>query len=53
MEPNRKLFPDHLLFILHGALVMGAGSLWPALGMFYFLNYFEAPQVINIINKKN
>jgi len=21
LEPNRKLFPDHLPFILHGALV--------------------------------
>jgi hypothetical protein len=28
MEPNRKLFPDHLPFILGGALV-GAGSRWP------------------------
>ncbi len=28
LEPNRKLFPDHLSSILHGALV-GAGSLWP------------------------
>ncbi len=28
LEPNRKLFPDHLPFILPGALV-GAGSLWP------------------------
>jgi len=27
LEPNRKLFPDHLPFILQGALV-GAGSLW-------------------------
>jgi hypothetical protein len=25
LEPNRKLFPDHLPFIFHGALV-GAGS---------------------------
>jgi len=31
LEPNRKLFPDHLSFILHGAL-MGAGSLWPGKG---------------------
>ncbi len=28
LEPNRKLFSDHLSFILHGALV-AAGSLWP------------------------
>jgi hypothetical protein len=28
LKPNRKLLPDHLSFILHGALV-GAGSLWP------------------------
>jgi hypothetical protein len=28
MEPNRKLFADHLPFILHRVLV-GAGSLWP------------------------
>jgi hypothetical protein len=28
LEPNRKLFPDHTPFILHGVLV-GAGSLWP------------------------
>ncbi len=28
LEPNRKLFPDYLSFILPGALV-GAGSLWP------------------------
>jgi hypothetical protein len=27
LKPNRKLFPDHLSFILHGALVV-AGSLW-------------------------
>jgi hypothetical protein len=27
LKPNRKLFPDHLAFILHGALV-GAGSQW-------------------------
>jgi len=28
VKTNRKLFPDHLPFILHGVLV-GAGSLWP------------------------
>ncbi len=28
LEPNRKLFPDHLPFHFHGAL-LGAGSLWP------------------------
>ncbi len=28
LELNRKLFPHHLPFILHGALV-GAGWLWP------------------------
>jgi len=28
LKPNRKLFPDHLPSILHGALV-GAGALWP------------------------
>jgi len=28
LEHNRKLFPDHLSSILHGALV-GADSLWP------------------------
>jgi len=27
LEPNRKLSPDHLPFILNGAM-MGAGSLW-------------------------
>jgi hypothetical protein len=30
LEPNRKLFSDHLSSILHGALV-GAGSLWTGL----------------------
>ncbi len=34
LEPNRKLFPDRLPFILHGALV-GAGSLWA------YWNYLE------------
>jgi hypothetical protein len=29
LEPNRKLFPDHISSILDGALV-GADSLWPA-----------------------
>jgi len=29
LKPNRKLFPDHLPSIFHGALV-GAGSMWPA-----------------------
>jgi hypothetical protein len=43
MEPNRKLFPHHLLFILHGALV-GAGSLWPALGRFVFLKIILRPR---------
>jgi len=28
LEPNKKLFPDYLPFIFHGALV-DAGSLWP------------------------
>jgi hypothetical protein len=28
LKPNRELFPRHLSFILHGALV-GASSLWP------------------------
>jgi hypothetical protein len=28
LEPNRKMFPDHLPSILHGELV-GAGSLGP------------------------
>ncbi len=28
LEPNRKLFPDHISSILDDALV-GAGSLWP------------------------
>jgi hypothetical protein len=28
LEPERKLFPDHLSFILYGALV-DVGSLWP------------------------
>jgi len=28
-EPNRKLFLDHLPFILRGALVGAADSLWP------------------------
>jgi len=30
LKPNRELFPDHLSFILYGALV-GTGSLWPYL----------------------
>ncbi len=29
-EPNRELFPDHLSFILHHVLLVGAGSLWPS-----------------------
>jgi len=28
LKPNKKLFLDHLSFILHGAL-MGVGTLWP------------------------
>jgi len=33
LEPNRKLFPDHLPSILHGAALVGAGSLWPLLSV--------------------
>jgi len=45
LEPNRKLFPDHLpsirQSILHGALV-GAGSTWPQnLGKCFFISFLK------------
>jgi hypothetical protein len=38
LEPNRKLFLEHLSFIRHAALVV-AGSLWPLDVPYYLITY--------------
>jgi len=35
LEPNRKLFLDHLPSILHGTVLVGVASLWPFKGTYY------------------
>jgi hypothetical protein len=47
LEPNRKLFPDHLPSILHGTVLVGAGSLWP-----FTITYYIQNRVLIVLSLK-